>query len=160
MIWRRCTDQDLPQVAALFADAHAFMRAQNLPQWQGDYPNAEDVRRDMAQGIGWVLVEEKVLAYAALREGEEPTYAYIEGAWQSDGPYLTLHRVVVAERGKGYVGQVFAQAARMARWLRIDTHESNTPMRRAIEKFGFAECGVIYVEDGSPRIAYEKKTVE
>lgn len=28
-------------------------------------------------------------------------------------------------------------------------------MRHLIEKSGFAECGIIRVEDGSPRIAYQ-----
>ncbi len=158
MNWRRCRVQDVAAVAAIFESAHAFMRQQGLPQWQGEYPNAEDVRLDIEQGIGWVLEGEKILAYAALRPGDEPTYAYIEGAWHSDAPYLTLHRVAVAEHGQGLVGQVFAHAARMADWLRIDTHEQNAPMRRAIEKFGFEPCGIIYVEDGSPRIAYDKKT--
>lgn len=39
--------------------------------------------------------------------------------------------------------------------LRIDTHEENKVMRHLIEKSGFAECGIIRVEDGSPRIAYQ-----
>lgn len=160
MKWRRCCPNDIEAVAAIFTQAHAFMREQNLPQWQGEYPNAEDVKADIEQGIGWVLEDGKVVAYAAVRLGVEPTYAVIEGAWHSDAPYATLHRVAVAEYGKGYVGQVFAHASRMAECLRIDTHERNKPMRRAIEKFGFAECGVIYVEDGSPRIAYDKRTVE
>lgn len=160
MTWRKCRAEDIGAAAAVLAAARAFMREQSLPQWQGDYPNAEDVRRDIEQGIGWVLEEGKILAYAALRPGDEPTYARIEGAWHSDAPYLTLHRVAVAEYGKGYAGQVFAHAAAMADYLRIDTHAQNRPMRRAIEKFGFAECGIIHVEDGSPRVAYDKRTVE
>jgi RimJ/RimL family protein N-acetyltransferase len=158
MSFRRCQAQDIPAVAAILAQAHAFMREQGLPQWQGEYPNAEDVKRDVEEGIGWVLEEDGVVAYAALREGLEPTYAHIEGAWHGDEPYLTLHRVAVSQYGKGYVGQVFAHAAQTCRWLRIDTHEQNRPMRRAIEKFGFKECGVIYVADGTPRIAYDKRT--
>ena len=133
------------------------MREPLLPQWTGDYPGAVDVQEDITHGIGWVLEEGNILAYAALRSGDEPTYAHIEGAWHGDAPYLTLHRVAVAEYGRGLCGQVFAHAAQMADWLRIDTHEQNAPMRRAIEKFGFEECGIIYVEDGSPRIAYDKK---
>ncbi|MBE6046792.1 MAG: N-acetyltransferase, partial [Clostridiales bacterium] len=39
--------------------------------------------------------------------------------------------------------------------VRIDTHENNTTMQRQIEKAGFERCGIIYVEDGSPRIAYQ-----
>ena len=158
MTFRRCQPSDVAAVAEIFAQAHAFMRQQGLPQWQGEYPCEADVWADIRAGIGWVLEDEGVVAYAALREGEEPTYARIEGGWHGDAPYLTLHRVAVAQYGKGYVGQVFAHAARMAAWLRIDTHEQNRPMRRAIEKFGFKECGIIYVEDGTPRVAYDKRT--
>ncbi len=44
--------------------------------------------------------------------------------------------------------------------VRIDTHGDNAPMRRAVEKFGFAFCGDITLvegpEAGAPRIAFEK----
>ena len=40
--------------------------------------------------------------------------------------------------------------------LRIDTHRDNISMRRFIEKSSFDFCGVIYVEDGTPRVAFEK----
>lgn len=43
--------------------------------------------------------------------------------------------------------------------MRIDTHENNKVMQHLIKKNGFQECGIIYVEDGSPRIAYEKYNV-
>ena len=43
---------------------------------------------------------------------------------------------------------------------RIDPHRGNAPMRRFLEKLGFQECGVIFLEDpGEPtpeRIAYQK----
>lgn len=35
-------------------------------------------------------------------------------------------------------------------------HKDNKITRHLIEKNGFAKCGIIYVADGSPRIAYEK----
>ena len=40
--------------------------------------------------------------------------------------------------------------------LRIDTHEKNIPMQGCLAKNGFARCGIIYLEDGDPRIAYQK----
>ena len=39
--------------------------------------------------------------------------------------------------------------------LRIDTHDDNKKMQHLIEKNGFIRCGIIYVYDGSPRIAYQ-----
>jgi hypothetical protein len=40
--------------------------------------------------------------------------------------------------------------------LRIATHEGNVVMRRMLEKHGFELCGVIYLENGDPRVAYER----
>ena len=39
--------------------------------------------------------------------------------------------------------------------LRIDTHADNHIMQHLILQCGFTRRGIIYVRDGSPRIAYE-----
>ena len=40
--------------------------------------------------------------------------------------------------------------------VRIDTAEDNKIMQHAIAKCGFQRCGIIYLENGDPRIAYAK----
>ena len=40
--------------------------------------------------------------------------------------------------------------------LRADTHADNKIMQHLLEKNGFARCGIIHVEDGTPRVAYQK----
>ena len=40
--------------------------------------------------------------------------------------------------------------------LRIDTHENNAVMRHLITSRGFLPCGTITVEDGTPRLAFER----
>ena len=86
--------------------------------------------------------------------GDDPTYRYIEGSWMKDTPYGVIHRIA----GQG--GGIFADAlsfceARISH-IRIDTHHDNKPMQHVVEKAGFSRRGIIYVDDGSPRIAYEK----
>ncbi len=162
MIWRTVEPADIDAVADIFDKAKAFMAQQGLNQWSGEYPNADDVRSDIEEGIGWVLDDGEVVAYAALRFGDDPTYRVIEGAWSANEPYATLHRVAVAKVGQGLAGEIFRYAEKTClynncHWLRVDTHEDNQPMRRAIDKFGFTACGIIYVADGTPRIAYDKK---
>ena len=49
-----------------------------------------------------------------------------------------------------------AWAARQCPHLRADTHAANLTMRHCMERAGFVYCGVIYVADGTPRVAYEK----
>ena len=41
--------------------------------------------------------------------------------------------------------------------LRVDTHEDNWNMNHFLIKHGFVRCGMIFVEDGTPRVAYEKE---
>ena len=40
--------------------------------------------------------------------------------------------------------------------LRIDTHRNNLVMQHVVEKHGFSRRGIIFVEDGTERIAYER----
>ena len=45
------------------------------------------------------------------------------------------------------------------RELRADTHADNKIMQHLLEKNGFTKCGIIHVEDGTPRIAYQKMSL-
>jgi len=62
---------------------------------------------------------------------------------------------VTAGSGKGVARSILSYAAKRADYLRCDTHEDNAPMRRALESFGFRECGTITVANGTQRIAYD-----
>ena len=86
----------------------------------------------------------------------DPTYSYIEGAWINQEPYGVIHRIAVAQNGKGVAATCFDFALSHCPNLRIDTHEDNIPMRRCLAKNGFSRCGIIYLEDGDTRIAYQK----
>lgn len=87
--------------------------------------------------------------------GDKPTYQYIEnGAWLNDAPYVTIHRIAGDGRTHGILRCAADYCKSISANVRIDTHENNTTMQRQIEKNGFKRCGTIYVEDGSPRIAY------
>ena len=69
--------------------------------------------------------------------------------------------ISVAHRGKGIATAIVEYAESFARILgktslRIDTHEGNTVMRRMLEKNGFLPRGIIHLQNGDPRVAYEK----
>lgn len=163
---RKTTEQDLTQIETLYRSAKAALKAQGVDQWQeGDYPSAEDARRDMRQGTGYVLEENgELLAAACIAFGREPTYdVIVDGAWGAQPElYGFLHRIAVAPKAKGknIAGLFFDELKRQAlecgvTVLRADTHRDNLPMQRVLEKAGFSLRGVIYVEDGSERLAYE-----
>ena len=39
--------------------------------------------------------------------------------------------------------------------IRIDTHKDNAIMRHCLESYGFRYCGIIYLENGDERLAYQ-----
>lgn len=100
----------------------------------------------------------KTVGYFALIPGIEKTYIEIEGGrWIDDSaPYCTIHRLGSTKTSRGVARACFEWSWGQCRNLRIDTHEDNGIMRHCIEGFGFAYCGVIHLEDGSPRLAYQK----
>ena len=157
---REAEETDLKQIMEIIAEAKAYFRANGIPQWQGEYPCVEDIRRDIGNG-GTVIEEEgKIIAYCFISAMDDPNYAYIEGEWCNHRPYIVLHRTCVSSlsKGKGIGRQFVTYAKQKARQLgicdlRADTHEKNASMRRMLAKENFVECGTIYVSDGSPRAA-------
>ena len=97
----------------------------------------------------------------------EPTYDKVyDGHWitgDDNDNYVAIHRVAVSVcmRGKGISTAIIDRATSFARSLnrsslRIDTHKGNVVMRRMLEKHGFKYCGIIFLQNGEERVAYEK----
>ena len=87
----------------------------------------------------------------------DPTYNTIhEGHWLSSETYGTIHRIAGNGKERGILKKAVSYCEEIIPHLRIDTHEDNKIMQRAIEKNGFTKCGMIFTEEGSQRIAYEK----
>lgn len=154
----QATLSQLPQIMQVYAKARAFMAQNGNPlQWGQNYPPEEMIRQDILDGKCYVnLKGEEIAAVFYFAVEEDPTYRVIDGAWLNDDAYGVIHRIAVAQNGKGVAGECFRFAMAQCKNLRIDTHEDNLPMQRCLAKHGFARCGIIYLEDGDPRIAYQK----
>ena len=150
--------EDFLRIMDIYHIAQDYMiRSGNPTQWAHVYPSEDLVKHDIEQGICHVICEDnRICAVAALIMGKDPTYAYIEdGAWLNDNPYLTIHRIASDGTVHGVVRCVVDYCKALVDDVRIDTHERNIRMQHQVEKNGFVKCGTIYVEDGSPRIAYQ-----
>ena len=157
----------LEDMCRITDEAKAQLKRLGLDQWQKGYPNREVWESDIETGVTWLAVEDgKVLGAFAFQTEPDPSYAVIDGAWLTNGAYASMHRVCVADhaKGKGLAGEMFRHAIHLTAQsgrpsLRIDTHPGNLPMRRALEKAGFALCGSIRLkggcEDGDLRLSYE-----
>lgn len=153
---RIASTDNLEFIEGAYEHARAFMQANgNATQWPDGYPGRIDAKEDIARGHCFVVTDDEgLLAVFTLAPGPDETYADIKGAWRSNADYYVIHRVA-AVRGRGVARAIFSFAAERANYLRCDTHEDNTPMRRALESFGFRECGTITVANGTERVAYD-----
>ena len=64
-------------------------------------------------------------------------------------------------RKKGVAKFIFEQCEQLLlqnniESMRIDTHEDNLAMQGLLNKLKYLYCGVIYLENGDKRLAYEK----
>ena len=154
---RKAEMADLPRILEIYAYARSFMeRTGNPNQWKKTNPPRETLEADIPAGNLYVLEDQGIHGVFAYFTELDPTYSYIEdGAWLDDSPYGTIHRIA----GDGS-GGVFAAALdfaiRQNPHVRIDTHEDNKVMQHILQKHGFQRCGIIYLVNGEPRIAFEK----
>lgn len=154
---RKAQWDDLPRIEEIYAYARRFMAETGNPnQWGSTTPQTSQLEEDIQKGDLFVMIHEGMIHgvfYFSI--GPDPTYGDIEdGHWRSATPYGTIHRIA----GDGF-GGVLAAAVRFGKerinHIRIDTHADNKIMQSAIAKQGFQRSGIIHLENGSPRIAYD-----
>ena len=153
------TKAQLDGILEIYAAARAYMREHgNSSQWTGGYPSRELLERDIDGGQLYLCTEDgEICGVFCYFEGEDPTYRRIyEGAWLNDAPYGVIHRIAVARHCRGVASFCFSHCYQRCKNLKIDTHADNLPMQNALSKNGFARCGIIYLENGDPRIAYQR----
>ena len=157
LLIRHANLKDLPALEQLYAQARAFMAASgNSNQWGDDKPTTEQIVQDIELGHGFVCMDNGIIVAAfAFHTQGDPTYAHIEGkGWPDGGSYGVVHRIATGGARHGAAAFCLAWCRAHCRQVRIDTHEDNIPMQHLLAKLGFVPCGTIYLEDGSPRLAY------
>lgn len=164
MVIRKTRIEELDEVMCIYARAAEYMAQTGNPnQWGNGYPSRELIVADIQHGASYVAdVNGSIEAVFMYFEGADPTYARIDnGAWHVSGPYAVLHRIASAGRVRGIGRQCIAWCAAQASShgcssLRADTHMDNKVMQYVLQKSGFFYCGVVYLQDGAPRLAYER----
>ncbi len=155
---RHTTDADIAAVMRMFNYSRGLMRADgNTVQWTG-YPTADDLNMDIRSGVSYIIEQDSTLVGTfAMVPGIEPTYGVIDhGRWiDEQTPYVTVHRMAKCAGVHGIADFAFRIAKERYNHLRVDTHATNRAMRHLLDKEGFVYCGIIYMPDGSPRVAYE-----
>lgn len=159
---RQGSFEDIESILSIYNSARKFMRANNnYSQWNDIYPGKEDVIKDIQEGWSFVGIDEdgEIVMTFAFIKGNDPTYNIIkDGNWLNDEPYGTIHRIASSGKTKDVLKSATEYCFKKTSNIRIDTHHDNIPMLKALSKLGFQKCGIIYCRDGSPRIAFQKKS--
>ena len=157
---RKAIYEDIPELMNIFRNARNIMRESgNLNQWTDGYPSEDIIRNDIGRGVTYVLRENgRIIATMAFIPGPDPTYAEIHGGeWLDSSPYYVIHRIAVLEPGHDAARKLIEWGFSRTDNIRIDTHQDNVIMRHVLDKMGFRRCGVIFLENGDPRDAYQKR---
>lgn len=157
---RRTKPEEADQVIAILNESKNIMREDgNYAQWNGNYPTKEMILNDIERESSYVIEENGVLCGTfAFIIGTDPTYTYIEnGKWLNEEIYGTIHRIGSNRLCKGVFQTTLSFCEKQINNIRIDTHEDNHIMQSLMEKYGFVFCGIIYIADGTSRLAFQKK---
>ncbi|MDK0872355.1 GNAT family N-acetyltransferase [Clostridium perfringens] len=165
MEFRQAKISDLDQIVEIIELSKKYLKETKVDQWQDGYPAKEDLRKDIESGNSYVLTnKDEIVATTVISLDGESTYNLIfNGEWITNEDYIVMHRVAVHDKykGKGIFKELIKEAESLAlnkgiSSIKIDTHRDNISMQRAVVKNDFKRCGIIYLGDGSERIAFEK----
>ena len=157
MLIRHATLRDLLRLRQIYDSAQQYMRANGNPtQWDANYPSDELLISDLKKEQLYVMEETgEVHAVFVLAEGPDSTYAKIDGAWLSDMDYMVIHRIASDGKSRGILSEALRFGFGKTPSIRIDTHSNNHIMQTLLKQYGFTYCGIIYLENGDPRLAYQ-----
>ena len=162
---RKAEKKELEEILIIYKEAREYMALNgNKDQWGDNYPPRSIIEDDISTGKCYIAYEEKVCGVFYFAIENDPMYDVIkEGEWLNENNYAVVHRIAVSQNthNKGIASQCIDYAVRMCEEnkiydLRMDTHKDNQPMQCFLEKKGFDKCGIVYVDDGTERLAYHK----
>lgn len=165
MNFRIATASDKDKIMEIIKQAQEYLKIKGVDQWQDNYPNLNIIKDDIDKRKSYVLEENgTIVATVAVSFNDEKTYDKIyNGKWITENDYAVIHRIAVANnyKGKRISSEILAHIEKMClrknvHSIKVDTHEQNESMRKMLSNNGFRYCGIIYLENGNERVAYEK----
>lgn len=156
---RKTKPEELEALLDLYAHARTFMAEHGNPrQWGDTYPEKCLVEADIESGNSYVCEENgHIAATFYFSQEPDPCYNRIDdGQWLNGKPYGVVHRIASDGKTKGAASFCLAWAFEQSGNLKIDTHRDNYVMQNLLKKNGFRYCGMVYMKDGTERMAYQK----
>lgn len=154
---------ELELIQHIYAIARKYMRENgNDQQWVNGYPSDELLINDIQKGSSYVCVDgTEIVGVFTFTIGEDATYQEIyHGKWLNNDLYGVVHRLGSLQSQKGVGAFCLDWCFQQISNIKVDTHEDNVPMQKMLLKNGYQKCGTIYVNDGTPRVAFQKTTMD
>ena len=164
----RSTLIEIPAIMKIIGDAQRFLASQGIDQWQDGYPTEDQIKLDIANQDSYIIIDSEgvIIGTTVFTFKPESTYQQIGGNWEThdNSIYGVIHRLAVddAYRKSGLARFVFDECEELVKThetatsLRIDTHRGNLGMQGLLKKRNYNYCGVIYLDSGDDRLAFEK----
>lgn len=156
---RKTLKSDLEILELIFKKAREKMRLSGNPkQWGNSHPTREDLLKDIENGHSYVVIKSsEIIGTFSFFTDKEPTYENIyQGKWLNDEKYVTIHHLASADRVPSFFKLVIDFVSQFDQDIRIDTHADNKIMLHLLAKYDFTYCGIIYLADGSERLAFQR----
>ena len=159
--------EDIPAIMSVVKDAQEYLFEQGIDQWQDGYPDNAQIELDISNRESYIVVDRTgvIIGTTVLSTKNEPSYNKIDGDWMTsfNSKYGVIHRLAIGRqfRKLGVAKFVFNICEAKLRIknidsMRIDTHEDNIGMQKLLTGLGYKYCGVIFLENGDKRLAFEK----
>lgn len=165
MEFKLATTSDVDDIMKIIKVSQDYFKEQGIDQWQNNYPNAKVIEEDIKNKSSYVLKEDnKVIGTAMISfSGEKNYHKIYDGKWLSNGDYAVIHRIAIDfhHRGTGLSSIFLEKIEELCKGyktpsIKVDTHKDNIPMQKLLLKNDYKYCGIIYLDSGDERLAYEK----
>jgi len=152
------------EIFQLYQEVTQWMNDQGLYQWHDEYPQPEDIQKDIDQGHMHVLMDgSEIVAAVVLDQIQDPEYEQI--SWQDrSNRFLVIHRLCVSlhRQGEGISKLLLEEVEAWAKEngytsIRLDTMQSNEIAMNLYESQGYQQRGVLnFARYREPFMAFEK----
>ncbi len=156
----------MDEIVNMYRLATRKLNRQGIEQWNEEYPARERLRKDIAKGNMYLLMDgNQVAASVVLDQHEDPEYDEVD--WKDErGEPLVVHRLCVHPgwQGRGLSKRLLREIERMARQkgytsIRLDTMMKNERAVNLYDSQGYERRGTIRLADFGDEefLTFEKK---
>jgi len=165
MEFLRAVEKDASGIFNIIKQAQDYFKEQGINQWQDNYPNFKIINNDIENKNGYVLLKNNIILGTVVVsfDGEKNYESIYNGKWLSNDEFAVIHRIAIDSKfkGLGLSSVIIKNIEKIClnngvHSIKIDTHKENISMQKMLLKNGFIYCGIIYLENKSERVAFEK----